>query len=86
MMRIDVRVHDAARMGMRQRGTDIADDRPRMRSLHRHAMACSEHSLQGGAAEKFHRKKSGFAVAVELVNPHDVWMRQQLQTLKRPLQ
>src|ERR1035441_1927288 len=49
-------------------------------------MSCVEHSAQKRSVQQFHGEKGGIAVAIELVDPNDVRVRQRLKMLKLALQ
>src|SRR5882672_6969015 len=86
VLRVDISVDHTARMGMGERGADIVDDGERLRSRQGTCVSRLEHAAQQGAAQKFHRKKGNFTVAVKFVHPNYVRMRQQLQMLELALQ
>ena len=82
---LEVRMHDALLVGVHQRPARPLDDRPGVFEPDSLRVALDE-AIERLAAEKLHRHEDQRAVAVEVVDRDDVWMRKRLRPARFPLQ
>jgi hypothetical protein len=86
VLRIDVSVHDAARVSVGESGTHVANEGQRVRPRQGKRASSVQHMIQKRADQRFHGKEGVVVVAVEFMHADDVRMRQQLQMLELALQ
>jgi hypothetical protein len=86
ILRVDVAVHDAARVCVGKSGTHLAHDSQCVRPRQRDRGPRAHHLTEKRSDQRFHREEGVVAVAVEFMNSNDVRMRQQLQMLEFALQ
>jgi hypothetical protein len=86
ILRVDVSVHDAARVCVGKSGAHLAHDSQRVGPRQRNRVSCAYHLTEKRSDQRFHREEGVVAVAVEFMHPNDVRVRQQLQMLEFALQ
>ncbi len=75
-------MHHTARMCVREREADVADQCQCLRASQMSKFSHLQHATEHRTAQQFHREKHHRAIAVKFKYTHDVRMRQQLQRLK----
>ncbi len=86
ILRVDVAVHDAARVGMGKSGANVAHHGQRDRPRQGNRVSCAYDLTEKRTDQRLHREEGVVAVAVEFMHSNDVRMGQQLQVLEFALQ
>src|SRR5258708_12660368 len=86
ILRVDVGVDDAGRVGMGKSGANVAHHGQRDRPRQGNRASCAYDLTEKRTDQRLHREEGVVAVAVEFMHSNDVRMGQQLQVLEFALQ
>jgi hypothetical protein len=75
ILRVEVAVHDAARVCMGKSGAHVAHDGQRVRPRQSNSVSCAYDMTEKRTNQRFHREEGIVAVAVEFMHSNDVRMR-----------